>query len=138
MVDPARLRRLLERLAAETAELRRLASRPDAALLADPDLLAAAKYRAIVAIEICIDVGEHIIASENLAAPETFADVFRILGAHGYLPEDLWPELGAMARFRNLLVHGYADVDDRRVVEILRSRLDDLDRFRTAIAGTTS
>jgi len=35
MVDPARLRRLLERLAAETEELRRLASRSDAALLAD-------------------------------------------------------------------------------------------------------
>lgn len=128
----------MERLAAETEELRRLASRSDAALLADPDLLAAAKYRAIVAIEICIDVGEHIIASENLSAPETFADVFRILGEHGYLPEDLWPELGAMARFRNLLVHGYADVDDRRVVEILRSRLDDFDRFRAAIADMAS
>lgn len=113
MVDPARLRRLLERLAAETAELRRLASRPDAELLGDPDLLAAAKYRAIVAIEIRIDIGEHIIASENLPAPETFADIFRILGAHGYLPE-------------------------ARVVAVLRSRLDDFDRLRTAIAGATS
>jgi uncharacterized protein YutE (UPF0331/DUF86 family) len=44
------------------------------------------------------------------------------------------PTLQAMARFRNLLVHGYAQVDDQRVIEILRTRLDDFDRFRAAIA----
>ena len=38
------------------------------------------------------------------------------------------------ARFRNLLVHGYAKVDDTRVVEILRNRVDDLAAFRTALA----
>jgi uncharacterized protein YutE (UPF0331/DUF86 family) len=39
-----------------------------------------------------------------------------------------------MARFRNLLIHGYLRVDDRRVVEILRTRLDDLDAFRSQAA----
>ena len=34
-----------------------------------------------------------------------------------------------MARFRNLLVHGYAVVDDNRVIEILQTRLEDLDAF---------
>lgn len=35
----------------------------------------------------------------------------------------------AMARFRNLLVHAYADVDEERVLEILHSSISDLDRF---------
>ena len=39
-----------------------------------------------------------------------------------------------MARFRNLLVHGYQRVDDRRVLGILGSHLDDLDAFRANIA----
>ena len=43
-------------------------------------------------------------------------------------------ELRDTARFRNLLVHGYAKVDDTRVVEILRDRVDDLAAFRTALA----
>lgn len=43
-----------------------------------------------------------------------------------------------MARFRNLLIHGYQQVDDRRVVENLRTRLDDFERFRTAIARAIS
>jgi hypothetical protein len=39
-----------------------------------------------------------------------------------------------MARFRNLLVHVYERVDDRGVVEILKTRLDDFDAFREQIA----
>lgn len=38
------------------------------------------------------------------------------------------------ARFRDLLVHSYVAVDDRRVVEILHTRVDDLQRFREALA----
>jgi uncharacterized protein YutE (UPF0331/DUF86 family) len=36
-------------------------------------------------------------------------------------------ELMAMARFRNVLVHLYAEVDEERVLKILRSSLGDLD-----------
>jgi hypothetical protein len=77
MVDQARTRALLDRLGEETAHLRRLAAYSAADLLADPDRLAAVKYR---------------------------------------------------------LVHGYGRVDDRRVVEILRTRLRDFDDFRTEVA----
>jgi uncharacterized protein YutE (UPF0331/DUF86 family) len=134
MVDAARLRALLERIREETEHLRRIASYSDEALAADPDRVVAAKYRFIVALDACIDAGEHIVAAEGLPAPSTFAEVFAALGQAGYLPLTDVPTLQAMARFRNLLVHGYAQVDDQRVIEILRTRLDDFDRFRAAIA----
>lgn len=38
-----------------------------------------------------------------------------------------------MARFRNLLVHLYGQVDDGRVYEIIHENLGDLDAFRNAI-----
>lgn len=135
MVDPGRLRELLDRLAEETGHLRRLAARQTEELLGDPDLLAAVKYRFVVAIETCIDVGHHIVSSEGLRAPADFADVFSVLGEAGFLAGEMVPPLQGMARFRNLLVHGYSDVDDRRVVEILGSRLDDFDAFRASVAG---
>lgn len=53
MVDPGRIRALLDRLAEETANLRRLAALSNAELLADPDRMAAVKYRFLVAIETC-------------------------------------------------------------------------------------
>jgi uncharacterized protein YutE (UPF0331/DUF86 family) len=42
--------------------------------------------------------------------------------------------MAEVARFCNLLVHGYADVDDDRVVEIRHERLDDLATFRQQVA----
>lgn len=135
MVDPLRLRALLDRLAAETAALRRLSQRSAADLLADDDVLAGVKYRFVVAIEASIDAGRHLVASEGLRTPRDYADVFTALGEAGLLPPDLVTEMRDTARFRNLLVHGYAAVDDARVVEILHDRVDDLDRFRAALAA---
>ncbi len=92
------------------------------------------KYRFIVAIEVCIDVGRHVVASEGLRAPLDYADAFAVLADAGLLDPAIAAELRDTARFRNLLVHGYAKVDDTRVVEILRDRVDDLAAFRTALA----
>jgi len=135
VVDPLRVQTLLDRLGQEIAALRRLAALDQPALLADDDLLAAVKYRFIVAIEACIDVGRHVVASEGLRAPTDYADVFTVLGEAGLLERGTVADLRDTARFRNLLVHGYQVVDDRRVVEILHTRVEDLDRFRRALAA---
>lgn len=129
MVDTPRLTALLQRLRDEVTALRRLASREDADLFGAEDALPAAKYRMVVAVEAATDIADHIIAAEGLRPSTSFADSFRSLGEGGWLPDDLASVLEDAARFRNLLVHQYADVDDERVIEILRTRLGDLDRF---------
>lgn len=65
-----------------------------------------------MAIEAAIDAGAHIIASEGFKTPETFSEVFVVLGDNGFLPKEGVEPLREMAGFRNVLVHGYADVDD--------------------------
>jgi len=134
VVDELRVRQMLDRLGVEIDALRRLARLDPSELLRDDDLLAAVKYRFIVAIEVCIDVGRHVVASEGLRAPLDYADAFAVLADAGLLDPAIAAELRDTARFRNLLVHGYAKVDDTRVVEILRDRVDDLAAFRTALA----
>ena len=133
MVDELRVRGLLDRMGAEIDGLRRLAGHGDAELRRDEDLLAAVKYRFIVALEVCIDLGRHVVASKGLRTPLDYADVFAVLHEADLLDAETAAQLSDTARFRNLLVRGYATVDDRRVVEILRTRLDDLMRFRTAL-----
>ncbi|MGD8868871.1 MAG: DUF86 domain-containing protein [Gemmatimonadales bacterium] len=61
--------------------------------------------------------------------PALFADIFRVLRDEGILDTTLAGRLMAMARFRNVLVHLYAEVDDERVLQILRGSLGDLDAF---------
>lgn len=134
MVDPLRVQTLLDRLGREITALRRLAKRDTDALLADEDVLAGVKYRFVVAIEACIDVGRHMVASEGLRAPRDYADVFTVLGEGGFLSEEMAATLRDTARFRNLLVHEYAVVDDNRVIEILHTGVDDLQGFRQTLA----
>ena len=134
MVDAPRVASLLQRIRDEAARLRRTAARDDTDLFEDPDLLPAAKYRLIVVIEAATDVADHIIASEGLRPSTSFADSFRSLREAGWLDPELADALADAARFRNVLVHQYADVDDHRVVEIMRTRVDDLDRFVDTIA----
>lgn len=134
-VDPGRLRALLDRVAEETTALRRLSARADADFAADPDLLAAVKYRFIVAIEASIDACRHLTAARSLRAPLDFADSFTVLGDAGLLGPALVVRLQAMARFRNLLVHGDARVDDGMVLGALRTELGDLDALRAALAA---
>jgi uncharacterized protein YutE (UPF0331/DUF86 family) len=138
VVDELRVRQMLDRLGEEIDALRRLSRRDAEELLHDDDLLAAVKYRFIVAIEVCIDIGRHVVASEGLRAPLDYADVFSVLAEAALLDPGVAADLRDTARFRNLLVHGYARVDDTRVVEILRDRVDDLAAFRIALARAAS
>lgn len=139
MVDAERLRGLLDRLRDTEGELLRLRELGREATRSDVDRLNSVKYLFVHAAEVAIDAGQHVISSEGLPAPRTFADVFEVLRRGGWLPGELAAALAAMARFRNLLVHGYADVDDDRVIEILHGgALDDLARFRQELASHIS
>jgi uncharacterized protein YutE (UPF0331/DUF86 family) len=133
-VDAERLRSLLDRLRTTEQELTRLRDLGAAAVRDDVDRLNSVKYLFVMAAEIAIDTGQHIIAAEGLDGPGSFADVFGVLGRAGWLTDEFAETMAEVARFRNLLVHGYADVDDDRVVEILRDRLDDLATFRQQVA----
>lgn len=57
-----------------------------------------------------------------------------MLADAGLIDTDLAAVLAGAVGFRDVLVHGYAEVDDRRVVSHLR-HLDDLRRFVTAMAS---
>ncbi|MGB9777123.1 MAG: type VII toxin-antitoxin system HepT family RNase toxin [Anaerolineae bacterium] len=75
-----------------------------------------------------------MVDRERGRSPTDYADCFTVLQEIGVLPDDLAERMRRMARFRNLLVHLYGKVDNRKVHRILREDLDDLRLFREAIA----
>ena len=86
-----------------------------------------------VAVEACLDIGRRIIAVEGFRYPDNNQDVFRILAEERVLPVDILPTLLEMTRFRNLIVHDYARIDDARVYGILKKRLGDFDAFAEVV-----
>ncbi|HID10113.1 MAG TPA: DUF86 domain-containing protein [Candidatus Latescibacteria bacterium] len=94
--------------------------------LSNPERVGNAKYTLIVAMEAAIDLCRHIVARLGMRTPSDYADCFAVLGEAGVVSEELADRLAQMARFRNLLVHLYGRVDDRRVFRIIQDDIRDL------------
>jgi len=97
--------------------------------LSDSYVRDAAKYRLIVAIEAAISVCNHIVVRVVKEIPSSYSDCFIILGKRGIISQDLAEKLADMARFRNMLVHIYWKVDDKKVYEIMKKDISDLEEF---------
>lgn len=82
-----------------------------------------------LAIQAALDVASHVVSDERLGEPATNRELFDLLARNGWIPEPLARDLGDMAGFRNVLVHGYDTVDLAIVEQVLATRLGDLERF---------
>lgn len=86
-----------------------------------------------LAIETCVDIGEHVVSDRRLRVPGSYAEVFDVLTEAGLIDPRLHDAMTKMAGFRNILVHEYTRIDPAIVVNILTRRLEDLARFRSAV-----
>lgn len=82
-----------------------------------------------LAIQGAIDVASHVVSDQRLGEPATNRALFEALASRGWLAPNLASQLGDMAGFRNVLVHGYTDVDLAIVRDVLAHHLADLDAF---------
>lgn len=73
------------------------------------------------------------MSDERLGEPSTNRELFDRLATGGWISRELAVKLGDMAGFRNVLVHGYQDVNLDVVVDVVRNRLADLVAFVTAV-----
>ena len=107
-------------------------ARPDR-LSADVRELRFVEHTLQIAIQAALDVASHIVSENRLGEPRTNRELFDLLGRHGWLPAPLVGILRDMGGFRNILVHGYAEVDVNVVCDVLDHHLPDFDAFVAAI-----
>ncbi|SHF33348.1 Uncharacterized conserved protein YutE, UPF0331/DUF86 family [Desulfofundulus australicus DSM 11792] len=82
-----------------------------------------------LAVEACLDIGNHIIADSQLREPQDYKDIMVVLTEAGFLPPARLENLKKMAQFCNVIVHDYARIDPEILYGILRNNLDDLRLF---------
>ena len=132
MVDPVSLQRrlaLLGEYRRRLGDLTRLSSDEYAERRFE------ARYLVQVCVQLCIDVANHVIASEGWGAARDARDAFTRLAERGFLSQDLARRLQALAGLRNRLVHLYDEIDDDLVRAALPEGLDDLDGFARSVAS---
>jgi uncharacterized protein YutE (UPF0331/DUF86 family) len=136
VTDPQRVASKLALIETRLRELRTLA-KPS---LIGEDVLQErfVEYTLQTAIQAALDVASHIVSEERLGEPVTNRDLFALLTRAELLDRELGERLQAMAGFRNILVHGYDEVNLALVRGIVENRLGDLVDFVTAIRAYLS
>lgn len=131
-IDKALVRRHLLALDRALEALRSHRGRSLEELQEDLDELWAVEHGLQVCAQNVIDVATHIAVGAGRDVPDYRSAIDR-LGELGVLTRDFAARLSPVAGFRNVLVHGYLEVDVRVVHHLLNQRLEDFAEFARGV-----
>ena len=108
--------------------LRRHAGVSAQQLRADSDLRWIIERGFHLCTQNALDIASHIASATGLD-PATYSSSIDCLVEANVLPAPFGERFRAIAGFRNVLVHGYLDVDVDLVAKLLGESLDDFEEF---------
>ena len=85
------------------------------------------------AVQICVDIGNHILLDYKTPTPSTMAETFKYLAQNNLITKDNADDLSHAVGFRNIAVHQYEDIECKIIYSIITSHLDDFKTFAAAI-----
>ncbi len=85
------------------------------------------------AVQLCVDIGAHLVAGTSLPAPDTMGQTFDVLMQAGILNVELAGRMKKAVGFRNLAIHQYDAINWAIVYAIARDRLTDFEDFARAV-----
>jgi len=78
-----------------------------------------------LSVEAILDIGSHIISDERLGNPKYNSDIIEILAKNNIIKENVDSYI-KMAKFRNIIVHDYAEIDPEILLSIIKNNITDL------------
>ncbi|PUU91453.1 type VII toxin-antitoxin system HepT family RNase toxin [Halanaerobium sp.] len=78
-----------------------------------------------LAVESVLDIGSHIISDQRLGNPKFNSEIIEILAENKIIKENVDSYI-KMAKFRNVIVHDYAEIDPEILLMIIKENLSDL------------
>lgn len=125
-VDAAIVRRLLAMVRDKHEILAFYRDMPRKELLAERGRMLAIAHGLQLAIQALIDLALHICSALGHEQLERYRDAADALGRLGVLSADQAHTLQSMIGLRNLLVHGYAEIDEQRLLQLIDNNLGDI------------
>lgn len=126
----ARLGRLAHRL--ERVRERRRGSAEE--LARDEDAQESIALNLMLAVQICVDIGSHLIADEGWPPAASLAETFERLRERGVLSAKTAAALRDAAGLRNIVAHAYDRIDFVALHAGAMSGLEDLNAFAREVA----
>lgn len=107
------------------------------ALAKDPDAQDILTLNLTRAVQLCVDIGAHLIAGEHNPAPDTMAQTFDVLADTGTISHELAARMKKAVGFRNIAVHNYEAIDWQITHAIATRRMGDFSAFAKAVIEST-
>ena len=86
------------------------------------------------AVQMCVDIGTHLVADSEFPPPGTMGKTFDILCEAGIISENLAGRMKKAVGFRNLAVHNYETINWAIVFSIATAHLQDFEEFAQSVA----
>jgi len=103
-------------------------------LVQDPDVQDILVLNLTRAVQLCVDIGSHVISETEELAPTTMGDVFSALEKLEVITPATCIAMKKAVGFRNIAVHNYQVIDWEIVYAISKNFLLDFRRFAKEIA----
>ena len=103
-------------------------------LATDPDLQDIVSLNLSRAVQVCVDIGAHLISGMDVPPPDTMGQTFDLLAQAGVLTAALANNLKKAVGFRNIAVHSYEAINWHIVHSIAKSHLVDFAEFARVVA----
>ncbi len=84
-------------------------------------------------MQLCVDIGAHIIAGKNVPPPATMGQTFDALAELGIIGEELASRMKNAVGFRNITVHNYEAINWQIVHAIATRHVGDFADFARAV-----
>jgi uncharacterized protein YutE (UPF0331/DUF86 family) len=85
------------------------------------------------AVQLCVDIGAHLIADSDYPAPDTMGQTFDTLTRMGLMSAELAQRMKEAVGFRNIAIHNY-EVIDWQITHLIATRhIGDFAAFAAAI-----
>lgn len=104
-------------------------------LMTDFDLQDIVSLNLSRAVQLCVDIGAHLISGLDVPPPDTMGQTFDRLAQAGMLSVALALSLKKAVGFRNIAVHNYDAINWHIVHSIVKNHLDDFTEFAKTVAN---
>ena len=87
-----------------------------------------------MAIQFSVDAATHMIADNDWRLPQGMKDAFNVLFEQKVISESTRDTMQAMVGFRNVVIHDYAEIDFKKVYDVLQNHLNDFSAYLKEIS----
>ena len=131
MLDTKRIKSRLREIRSRVFELQSNFQKiPEGEFVSNETIYNAAEHHLQISIQACIDIASHIVAALGLPAPsKETAEVFFSLAKEDIIPKKFAEIMKDVTSVRNIIVHGYLDVERHKIYADIQKNLSDIAMF---------